>query len=157
MVCEKISKTNFQDGGCGGHPGFLIDTILAHFDPEVVLLLQSKFQLKSTKGSGRDVENGFTRWRLWRPSWIFYLLSFIYFMSTRCADAPHQVSTQFDQILARTCKSITRAQIESQLVDFSAVRATGYCAFFNLYHSLGKFSRRQIDYIFLFSPENTRL
>ena len=27
------------------------------FDPEVILLLQSKFQLKATKGLGRDVEN----------------------------------------------------------------------------------------------------
>ena len=32
MVCEKLSKTDFQDGGCGGHLGFLI-TIFAHFDP----------------------------------------------------------------------------------------------------------------------------
>ena len=29
---------------------------LAHFDPEVILLLQRKCQLKSTKGLGRDVE-----------------------------------------------------------------------------------------------------
>ena len=43
-----MSKTAFQDGSCGCHIGFLIDTILAHFDPEV-LLLQSKFQFKSTK------------------------------------------------------------------------------------------------------------
>ena len=33
------------------------DTTLACFDPEVILLLQSKFQLKATKGLGRDVEN----------------------------------------------------------------------------------------------------
>ena len=32
-------------------------TILAHFDPEVILLLQSKFLLKTTKSLGRDVEN----------------------------------------------------------------------------------------------------
>ena len=32
-----------------GHHGFQIDTILAHFDPEVVLLLWSKFRLKSTR------------------------------------------------------------------------------------------------------------
>ena len=29
-----------------GHPGFSICTILACFDPEVILLLQSKFRLK---------------------------------------------------------------------------------------------------------------
>ena len=57
VVCEKMSKIDFQDGGRGGHLGHPIDTILAHFDPEIVLLLQSKFRLKSTKGLGRDVEN----------------------------------------------------------------------------------------------------
>ena len=30
-----------------GHLGFLIDTILACFDPEVILLLKSKFPLKA--------------------------------------------------------------------------------------------------------------
>ena len=51
-----MSKTDFQDGGCGGHLGFPINTILTHSDPEAVLLLQSKFWLKSTKGLERDVE-----------------------------------------------------------------------------------------------------
>ena len=78
LVICKMSKTDFQNGSCGGHLGFLIDTILAHFDPEVVLLLQSKFQLKSTKSLGRDVENWFSRWWLWRSSWIFDWLSFSY-------------------------------------------------------------------------------
>ena len=32
-----------------GHLGFPIDTVLAHFDPEAILLLQSKFRLKATK------------------------------------------------------------------------------------------------------------
>ena len=49
VVCEKMSKTDFQGGGCGCHLGFQINMILAHFDPEVVLLLQSKFGLKLTK------------------------------------------------------------------------------------------------------------
>ena len=57
MVCEKMSKTNFQDGSYGSHLGFLTDTALAHFDPEVLLLLQGKFQIKSTKGLVRDIEN----------------------------------------------------------------------------------------------------
>ena len=34
-----------------------IDTILARFDPEVILLLQSNFQLNTTKDLGRNVEN----------------------------------------------------------------------------------------------------
>ena len=52
-----MSKTDFQDGGCGGHLGFLIDTILVHFDTDVVLLQQSKFWLKLTNGLGSDFEN----------------------------------------------------------------------------------------------------
>ena len=70
-MCEKISKTDFQDDGCGGHLGFPSDTGLAHFDLENDLLLQCKVRLKSTKGLWRDVENWFSRWRLWQPSWTF--------------------------------------------------------------------------------------
>ena len=43
------------------HLGFPTDKILAGFDPEVILLLQSKFQLQATKGLERDVENWFSR------------------------------------------------------------------------------------------------
>ena len=57
VLFKKMSRTDFQDGGCGGHLGFPNDTILARFDPEVVLLLLSNFRLKSTKGLGRDVKN----------------------------------------------------------------------------------------------------
>ena len=93
VVCEKMSKTNFQYGGCGGHLGFPIDKLLAHFDPEIVLLLQRKFRLKSTKVLGRNVENWWSRWRLWQPSWIFDRhISFGHCMSTRRPDAPHQLS-----------------------------------------------------------------
>ena len=55
-----MSKTDFQDGCRDGHLGFLINMILANFDPEV-LLLQSKCQLISTKRFGTVVENGFSR------------------------------------------------------------------------------------------------
>ena len=49
VVCEKMSKTDFQDGSCGGHLGFQIDMFLANFDPEVVLLLKSKFASNGPK------------------------------------------------------------------------------------------------------------
>ena len=98
VVC-KMSKTYFQDGG---HLGCSID--LAHFHPEVVLLLRDKFQLKSTEHLGRDVENWFSRWWLWWPSWIFYLLSFSCFVSTRRPDAPHQVSTKLNHTLEEMSK-----------------------------------------------------
>ena len=56
MVFE-LPKTRFQDGNCGGHLGLTINMILALLDAEVIMLLQSKFWLKSTKGLERDVEN----------------------------------------------------------------------------------------------------
>ena len=56
---------------CCSHLGLPIDTILAHFNPEITLLLQSKFRLKATKGLGRNVENWFRRWQ---QTWIFYRL-----------------------------------------------------------------------------------
>ena len=37
--------------------GFPIDTVLAHFDPEIILLLQSKFQLKEEM-SKIDLQDG---------------------------------------------------------------------------------------------------
>ena len=92
VLCEKMSKTDFQDDSCGGHLEFATETILAAFDPQVILLLQSKFRLKSTKGFKRDVENLFSRRRLCRPSWIFDRLSFRYFDSIRRPDAPHQLN-----------------------------------------------------------------
>ena len=36
----------FQDGGHGGHLGFLIRTILATFDLQVTLMLPNKFRVK---------------------------------------------------------------------------------------------------------------
>ena len=42
-VQEKLSKIHFQDDGCGGHPGFLIGTILAIFDLQVAQIHPTKF------------------------------------------------------------------------------------------------------------------
>ena len=55
------------------HLGILINKSLSRFDPEVILLLQSKFWLKTTKGLGRDVENWFSKWHLG------FSISFSYF------------------------------------------------------------------------------
>ena len=89
-----------------GHSGHLVQwhgTVPTYcqypFNREVILLLQNKFLLKSTKGLWRDVKNWFLRWRLWRPSWILNQLNFSYFVSTRHPDAPHQVSIQLDHSL----------------------------------------------------------
>ena len=49
--CEQMSKTDAQDGGYGGRLGYpiYIDTILAQFNPEVVLALQCRFRLSSAQ------------------------------------------------------------------------------------------------------------
>ena len=43
---EKKLNIDFQDGGHGGHLGFLIRTILAIFDLQVTLMLPTKFRVK---------------------------------------------------------------------------------------------------------------
>ena len=45
-VQEKKLNIDFQDGGHGGHLGFLIRTILAIFDLQVTLMLPTKFRVK---------------------------------------------------------------------------------------------------------------
>ena len=45
-VQEKQLNIDFQDGGHGGHLGFLIRTILATFDLQVNLMLPTKFRVK---------------------------------------------------------------------------------------------------------------
>ena len=45
-VQEKKLNIDFQDGGHGGHLGFLIRTILALFDLQVTLMLPTKFRVK---------------------------------------------------------------------------------------------------------------
>ena len=67
---EKKSKIGFQDGGYGGHFGFQIGKSFAIFHIHVDLLLHRKFQFKSPCGLREDVQSMFSRWRLWRPSWI---------------------------------------------------------------------------------------
>ena len=65
-----MRKIDFQDGGHGGHLGFLIGMILAIFDLQVTLMLPSKFGVNWPFGSGEVAKNRFSRWRPWRPSWI---------------------------------------------------------------------------------------
>ena len=68
-----MSKTDFHNGGCGSHLGFPIGMILAHFDPEALMLLQNKFQLKSTK---RVDEIGFKE--IWLGDLVFDLATSIF-------------------------------------------------------------------------------
>ena len=64
------AKIDFQDGCHGGHPGFLIRTILTIFALQVTLMLSTKFQAKWPSCSGGEAKNRFSRWRPRWPSWI---------------------------------------------------------------------------------------
>ena len=76
---EKKLNIDFQDGGHGGHLGFLIRTILAIFDLQVTLMLPTKFRVKLLLGLGEEAKNRFSRWLPWRPSWISDRHDFSYF------------------------------------------------------------------------------
>ena len=60
-VQEKKLNIDFQDGGHGGHLGFLIRTILAVFDLQVTLMLPTKFRVKWLLGLGEEAKNRFSR------------------------------------------------------------------------------------------------
>ena len=45
-------KIDFQDGGHGGHLGFLIGTILAIFDIQVIPMLPTKYRVNWPRGVG---------------------------------------------------------------------------------------------------------
>ena len=59
LVQKKKGKTDFQDGGHGGHLGFLIETIVATFDLQVTLMLPTKFQVSWPFSSGEDAKIDF--------------------------------------------------------------------------------------------------
>ena len=46
------AKIDFQDGGHGGHLGFLIETILAIFDLQVTPMLPTKYRVNWPWGVG---------------------------------------------------------------------------------------------------------
>ena len=74
-----------------GYLGFQIYTILAHLGPEVILLLQRKFRLNTTK----------CRKLIFKMAAVVAILeffngSFSNFVSTRGPNAHHQVSIQLD-------------------------------------------------------------
>ena len=71
-----MRKIDFQDGG---HPGFLIGTILAVFDLQVTLMLPSKFGVNWPFDSGEEAKNRLSRCLPWRPSSIYDRHDFSYF------------------------------------------------------------------------------
>ena len=81
LIAQWMSKIRFQDGGYCRHPGFLISKLsyTCTFDLQVILLLQCKSKLKSSKCSGADVKNQFSSWQLLWLFWIFNQHDFSYF------------------------------------------------------------------------------
>ena len=76
-----MSKTNFQDGGCDGHIGFPIDTILALFHPGPVATEQISAQIDQRFGKG--CRKLISKTAAVAAIWIFDWLSFSYIVSTR--------------------------------------------------------------------------
>ena len=98
MVCEMF-KTDFQDGGCGGHLGSLLDTILAHFNPEVVLCYRASFgpnQPKVWEKMSKIYfqDGGCGGYLVFSIGSVLAIL-----LAIRHPNAPHQVSTHLDHSL----------------------------------------------------------
>ena len=80
---RRISKTDFQDGSHGGHFRFPIRTISAIPDLQVnALILPAKFQVNWPFSSRKEVQNRFSKWKPWQPSWILDLNYVSSFWST---------------------------------------------------------------------------
>ena len=80
LVQEKKRKLAFKDGHHGGHLGFLIGTILASFELQVIPILPTRFRVNWPFVLGEEAKNKFSRWP---PSWISDRNNFSYFCSTR--------------------------------------------------------------------------
>ena len=89
-VQEKKRKLDFQDSCHGGHLRFPIGMILAIFDPQVTLMLPTKFRVNWPF----DSEEAKTRFSRWWPTWISDRNDFSYFWSSSHPDASYQVSIQ---------------------------------------------------------------
>ena len=98
-----VFKMVVQDG-YGGHFGFLISKILAIFHLHINLLLHCKFQLNWPCGL-QDVQNRFSIWQLWWPSWNSNRHHFSSFLSRSCPVATEQVSAQIHQRFERDVKN----------------------------------------------------
>ena len=102
-IWEEKSKLGFQEGGLGSHFGFPIGMTLAIFHLQVNLVLHCKFPPCGL----RDVQNRFSRWRLWRrTSWISDRNDFSSFRSRRCSVSTEPVSAQIDQKSGKGCRKL---------------------------------------------------
>ena len=90
------------------------------FHVHVNLLLHCKFQLNLPCGLREAVQNRFSIWRLWQPSWIsdqFY--NFISFRSRNYPVGTEQVSAQIHQRFGNRCrKLIFKTAAVATILDF---------------------------------------
>ena len=72
-------KYIFKEAAMAATWDFSIKTLVAIFDLQVTLILLTKFRVNWHFGSEEEVQNRFSRWRPWRPSWIYDRNDFSYF------------------------------------------------------------------------------
>ena len=82
LSSKKKFNIDFHDGGCSGHLGFPIETILDIFDLQTAPILPTKFWDNWPFGSREEAQDKFSRWRPWRPSWISNRNDFRYLWSS---------------------------------------------------------------------------
>ena len=104
-VWEEKSKIGFQDCGYGSHFGFPVGMIIAIFHLHINLLLHCKFKLNLLCDL-RDVQNSFSIWRLWWPSWISDQHNFSSCLSRSCPVTTEQISAQIDQRFGKRCRKL---------------------------------------------------
>ena len=75
---KKKFKLDFQDGNCGGHLIYPIETILVISNLQVTLMILTKFQV-NWPFSSEEEKNRFSRRLPWRSSWISNQNDFSYF------------------------------------------------------------------------------
>ena len=90
---ERKKKIDFQHGGYGDYLWFQIGTFLCICDLQITPILPIKFRVSWPFRSGEEVQNRFSRWRLWRPSWISDRNKLSYFWSTYHPDTSYRVSS----------------------------------------------------------------
>ena len=120
---DKKRKTDFQDGGHGGHLGIPTGMILAIFDLQVNLMFPTKFPVNWHLRLGEEAKNRFSRWPQWRPSWIYYQHDFSYFSSTSHPDASYHVWSQLAFGFWRRSKIyIFKMAAMAAILDFQSAR-----------------------------------
>ena len=95
-VHEKKFKKDFQDDRHGFHLVYPIRTILANLDQQVTLILPTKLPVNWMFGL-EEVQNRFSRWPSWRPSWMSDRNDFRYVWFTSYPNSSYQVGSQLAQ------------------------------------------------------------